>query len=150
MGSKITLAAADSTAQDKAKADFVCTGKNDEAVINSALEKLIKGGTLQLLDGNYIIEDFSNEGNSAIYAGFNNGNARVINIAGDTENKSYNTSFGVVFRVPEHTVNAMDKEETYRVFYGCSAKPDAAPDWFTYTHVNNVHFENFYIKFLRK
>ena len=147
MGLKITLAAADSSAQDKAKADLVCSGSHDEIIINQALEQLTRGGTLQFLDGTYIIEDFSQEGNSAICAGFNSGSARVINIIGDTENKSYNTCFGVVFRIPEHTMQSMDPDETYRVFYGCSAKPDAAPDWFTYTHVNNVHFENFYIKF---
>lgn len=147
MGLKLIIAAVNSAAADQQRADFVCTGHNDEAVINKALGMLTKGGTVKLLDGDYFIEDFSNEGNSAIYAGYNNGNARVINIVGDTENKSYNTSFGVVFHVPEKTVKAMDAETTYRVFYGCSAKPDAAPDWFTYTHVNNVHFENFYIKF---
>ena len=147
MGKKIIIAAANSDAQDKEKADFICTGKNDEVLINKAIAQLTKGGTIQLLDGDYYIEDFSNEDNSAIYVGYNNGNARVVNIIGDTENKSYNTSFGVVFHIPEETIKKMDSNLSYRVFYGCSQKPDMAPDWFTYTHVNNVHLENFYIKF---
>ena len=147
MGMKIIVAAADSVAQDKAKADLICTGRNDESVINQAIALLTKGGTVQLLDGNYIIDDFSQENNSAICAGYNDGNARVVNIVGDTENKSYNTAFGVVLHVSEKAIKAMDPDTSYRVFYGCSQKPDMAPDWFTYTHVNNVHFENFYIKF---
>ncbi|MBR7131725.1 MAG: hypothetical protein IKC82_07065 [Lentisphaeria bacterium] len=147
MGIKITVAAGNSAAEDKKRADFICSGSHDEAVINQAISLLTKGGTLQLLDGDYFIEDFSNEGNSAIYAGYNDGNARVVNIIGDTENKSYNTCFGVVLHVPQKTMQAMDESLSYRVFYGCSAKPDMAPDWFTYTHVNNVNFENFYIKF---
>lgn len=147
MGMKITVAAADSSAADRARADWLCTGKNDEQILNAALEQLTTGGTLQLLDGNYFIEEFARENNSAVCAGFNNGKARVINIIGDTENKSYNTAFGVVLHVPEKTVKAMDENQSYRVFYGCSAKPEMAPDWFTYTHVNNVNFENFYIKF---
>ena len=90
MGKKIIIAAANSEISDKEKADFICMGKNDQNTINNAISLLTKGGTIQLLDGDYFIEDFPNEGNSAIYIGYNNGNARVVNIIGDTENKSYN------------------------------------------------------------
>ena len=93
MGMKITVAAANSSFKDKERADLVCSGRNDEAVINRAIALLTRGGTVQLLDGDYFIEDFSNEGNSAVCIGYNDGNARVVNITGDTENKSYNTSF---------------------------------------------------------
>lgn len=147
MGMKKVVAAVNSAWQDKERADFICSGRNDEAVINRAIAALTGGGTVQLLDGDYFIEDFSQEGNSALCIGYNEGRARVVNIIGDTENKSYNTTFGVVLHVPEKTMKAMDSGITYRVFYGCGAKPDMPPDWFTYTHVNNVNFENFYIKF---
>ncbi len=147
MGMKKVVAAVNSAWQDKERADFICSGRNDEAVINRAIAALTGGGTVQLLDGDYFIEDFSQEGNSALCIGYNEGRARVVNIIGDTENKSYNTTFGVVLHVPEKTMKAMDSGITYRVFYGCGAKPDMPKDWFTYTHVNNVNFENFYIKF---
>ena len=147
MGMKKVVAAVNSAWQDKERADFICSGRNDEAVINRAIATLTGGGTVQLLYGDYFIEDFSQEGNSALCIGYNEGRARVVNIIGDTENKSYNTTFGVVLHVPEKTMKAMDSGITYRVFYGCAAKPDMPKDWFTYTHVNNVNFENFYIKF---
>lgn len=146
MGMKITIAAANSSDADKARADMICSGSSDEKVINQAVAALVRGGTVQLLDGDYWIENFSKEGSSAICVGFNDGSARVVNIIGDTENKSYNTTFGVVLHVPEKTVKSLDPECSYRIFYGCAAKPEMAPDWFTYTHVNNVNFENFYIK----
>ena len=66
MGMKIIIAAANSALPDKEKADFICSGRNDEAVINRAIGKLTGGGTLQLLDGDYFIEDFSQEGTSAV------------------------------------------------------------------------------------
>ncbi|MBQ6472922.1 MAG: hypothetical protein IJJ33_13140 [Victivallales bacterium] len=142
---KITIAAKDSSIQDQRRADFVCHGKNDEVVINQALQCLTSGGTLQLLDGNYCIDAFEQEGNSAVFVGYNEGRARVINIIGDTENKAYNTRFGVVLHVSEEAVRNMDPKTEYRVFFGCSAKPQMPPDWYTYTHVNNVNFRNFYL-----
>ena len=145
MGRKIILAAADSSAEDRARADFLCTGEHDEEIINQAVASLVSGGTIQLLDGNYRIDGFAQEGNAAVYFGFNEGRARVVNFIGDTENKSYNTRFGTVIHVTEKAVRAMDAGQDYRVFYGCSAKPEAPPDWFTYTHVNNVNFANFYL-----
>ena len=67
-GSPVTirLAAANSSAGDKAAADFVCTGTNDEVVLNRAIELLVKGGTVRLADGDYNIDSFANEGDSAI------------------------------------------------------------------------------------
>ena len=40
----VRVAAANSAEADKAAADFVCTGKNDEAVFNKAIETLVRGG----------------------------------------------------------------------------------------------------------
>ena len=39
----------------------------------------------------------------------------------------------------------MDTNKTYRVFTGTRHRPKAAGDFFTYTHVNNVNFSNFYL-----
>ncbi len=143
----IRIAANNSSGEDKQIADFVCSGSHDELIINRAVESLIHGGTIQLLDGDYCIDSFPNEGNSAIFFGFNNGNARVINFVGSTENKSYNTRFGVTIHVSKEAIEAMDDSGIYRVFYGCAAKPEAPGAFFTYTHVNNVNFDNFYLYF---
>jgi hypothetical protein len=145
MSSRILIAALNSSDADRKRADLICTGKNDEQVLNQAITSLVHGGTIQLLDGDYYIDSFSCEDHSAIFFGFNDGLARVINIIGDTENKSYNTRFGVTLHVTEAAFRAMKPGITYRVFYGASAKPESPGDFYTYTHVNNVNFENFYI-----
>lgn len=145
MSNLIVIAASNSTAANKDKADYICSGKNDETVINKAIEKLDKGGTVKLLDGDYFVDSFPNEGNSAIFFGYNEGNARVVNIVGDTENKAYNTRFGVSIHVSETAFRSMRAGETYRVFYGTPCKPDMPPDFYTYTHVNNANLENFYL-----
>ena len=144
----LCVAAANSSVGDRNRADLVCSGKHDEVVIAAAIERLTRGGTVQLLDGDYYIDGFPCEGNSAICAGYNDGRARVINLVGTTENKSYNTAFGAVIHVTKQALESVDSAKgDYRVFYGTARKPDAKPDWFTYTHVNNMNFENFYLKF---
>lgn len=145
MGLQIKIAASNSSSIDKSKADVVCTGKNDQNLINLQIEKLTTGGTISFFDGDYYIDAFDNEGNSAIFFGYNNGNARVINIVGDTENKSYNTKFGVCFHVTENAINSCNNDQSYRVFYGTTQRPEAPGDFFTMTYVNNVNFENFYL-----
>lgn len=145
MGMIIKIAASNSSAKDREAADVVCTGKNDECIINEQLSMLINGGTIKFYDGDYYIDSFKEEGNSAIYFGYNDGNARVVNIIGDTENKSYNTNFGVCFHVTKEAIDSCVEGETYRVFYGTELKPDAPGDFFTYTYINNVNFENFYL-----
>lgn len=144
---EVVVAASNARDFEKRAADFVCTGKNDERVINAALSLLTRGGTLRLADGDYYIDSFENEGNSAVYAGYNNGNARAITVTGTTENKSYNTRFGVTLHVTKGAMDAMKSGETYRVFFGASRKPKVKGDFFTYTHVNNMVFRNFYIYF---
>ena len=131
----------------KAEADFVCTGANDERVINAAIASLEKGGTVQLLDGDYYIDAFEQEGGSAICFGYNNGSARTITFRGTTENKSYNTRHGVTIHVTKAAMDRMATNGVYRVFYGTARRPKASGDFFTMTHVNNVNFSNFYLYF---
>jgi parallel beta-helix repeat protein len=51
------VAASDSMVQDKAMADYVCTGTNDHLVIQAALDALpATGGEVKLLEGTYNIE----------------------------------------------------------------------------------------------
>jgi len=142
----IVIAASNTPKEDKALADFICTGKNDERVINKAIEKLVYGGTVQLLDGDYYVDAFEQEDNSAICLGYNNGIARAIAITGTTENKSYNSMYGTVIHVSQAAYDAMDPEVTYRVFYGSRQKPEG-DIMFKYTRVNNVSLENFYLMF---
>ena len=144
---RIVIAAADSSRSDRLAADLVCTGTNDEAVINRAIAMLTRGGTLQLLDGSYWIDAFPGEGDSAICFGFNDGKARVINFVGTTENKAYNTTFGATLHVTERALRSIVPGRTFRVFYGTSRKPPSRGAFFTYTHVNNVNFENFHLYF---
>ena len=139
------IAAYNSSESDKEYADIVCNGDHDERIINAQIEKLLNGGTIQLADGDYYLDSFSQEGNSAILFGYNDGHARVINIVGDTENKSYNTHFGARLHVTKAAIDSCNPGETYRVFAGTSMKPKARGDFFSMTYVNNVNFENFYL-----
>ena len=143
----VRIAAANSTQADKAAADFVCSGTNDEAVLTKAVELLTRGGVLKLADGDYYIDAFPYEGNTAIHFGYNDGQARTINVVGGTVNKSYNTRFGVGIHVTEKAMAAMDDKGPYRVFYGTKRKPKAPGAFYTYTFVNNVNFSNFYVLF---
>ena len=149
MGQKITVAAANTPAEAAKNADFICTGKNDELLINQAIAMLTRGGTIQLLDGDYYIDSFPGEGNSAIFFGYNDGVARTINFIGDTENKSYNTRFGVTIHVTKTAMDQIpaDAEESFRVFFGTRKQPEAPGVFFTMTHINNVNFNNFYVYF---
>ena len=147
MGMKIVIAAANTPLPAAEKADFVCSGQNDELVINDAIALLTRGGTVQLLDGDYYIDSFPGEGNSAICFGYNDGNARTINFIGDTENKSYNTRFGVTLHVTKKAMEQIDPAQTFRVFYGTVQRPEAPGVFFRMTHINNVNFKNFYLYF---
>ena len=147
MGRKVIIAAANTPAEAAHNADFICTGKNDELLINKAVAMLTRGGTIQLLDGDYYIDSFPGEGNSAICFGYNDGNARVINFIGDTENKSYNTRYGVTLHVTKKAMEQMDPAQTYRAFYGTVKRPEAPGVFYRMTHINNVNFKNFYLYF---
>lgn len=145
MGNKIVLAASNSSESDQKRADFVASGKHDESLINQSIARLPGGGTLQLLDGDYYIDSFAEEDHTAIHFGYNDGNARAVNFCGDTENKSYNTRFGVSVHVTQAALESLPPGMTGRVFGGTSRKPDAPGAFFTYTFVNNVNFTNFYL-----
>jgi len=144
---ELVIAASNSSRSAKRRADFVCTGKGDERVFNLAIAMLKHGGTIRLENGDYKVDSFENEGNSAVYFGYNDGDARVISIEGRTENKGYNTRHGVTIHVTKAAMDAMDPKKTYRVFYGAAKRPKGPGDFYTYTHVNNVNFRNFFLYF---
>jgi hypothetical protein len=55
-GHSVIIAAVNSAETSKQKADFVCTGEGDQAIINQAIASLPEaGGSVLLLEGNYDI-----------------------------------------------------------------------------------------------
>ena len=144
---EILVAAANARGFEKAKADFVCAGTNDERIINAALARLVYGGTLRLADGDYSIDGFEQEGDSAICLGYNEGLTRVITIRGTTESKIYGEARGAILHVTKRAMDAMETNRTYRVFYGAGRIPEGPGNTYSYTHVNNVNFINLIIRF---
>ena len=64
----VKVAAADSPAADKAAADFVCTGTDDQDMIQRAIDAVGTGGTVFLAAGNYFIDTFHPAGKGPAYA----------------------------------------------------------------------------------
>ena len=144
----VRVAAANSPAAEKSAADFVCTGMNDESVINKAIAMLVRGGTVVLADGDYSIDAFPHEGNTAVLFGYNDGLTRVVTVEGTTEGKVYGAYRGATLHVTKRAMDAMDaKKGPYRVFFGAGKIPQGPGDTYTYTHVNNVNFKNFRVLF---
>ena len=137
----IYIAASDSSDYDKANADLVCSGVNDERIINKAIASLPYGGTIQLFDGNYYFDEFSTMNNSCVFFQ-NSGHGRTITIKGTTENKSFLSNYGVVIHVTEKAYSALNDTTTYSVFNSTSEK---VPIHKHEAYPNNVNFENFYL-----
>ena len=55
----VHVAASDSPAADKAAADFVCSGHDDQRVLQQAIDAVGTGGTVFLAAGNYFIDSFN-------------------------------------------------------------------------------------------
>lgn len=49
----IIIAASDAPDDAKAQADLICTGANDQAVIQAALDSLAHGGDVALTEGTF-------------------------------------------------------------------------------------------------
>ena len=137
----IYVAANDSSDYDKANADIVCTGTNDERIINKAVASLPYGGTIQLFDGNYYFDEFSTMNNSCVFFQ-NSGYGRTITIRGTTENKSFLSNYGVVIHVTEKAYSVLNDTTTYSVFNSVNEK---VPIYQHEAYPNNVNFENFYL-----
>lgn len=140
----VFVAAHDSPAKDQMRADYICTGTNDELVIQQAVkdQKIRYGGTLQLLDGTYYIDSFPNtdsDGNhvAILFGGYAYDNARVLDVTGTTRNKGYNSEWGVSIHVTSTAIAAMNNTDTYVIFKGINTRPSLYPD---YTFVNTVNF----------
>lgn len=139
----VRIAASNSSDLDKSRADFISTGANDEAMFTSAIESLVYGGTVKLLDGDYFIDSFPNNFNSAVYFR-NNGYARTINFEGSTENKSFLSDYGVSIHVTKAAFDSTVEGNNYNVFIGSGTKIPIG-QWQGLP--NNVNFKNFYLFF---
>ena len=144
---EVVVAASNSRSFEKKTADFLCTGTNDEVTINTAIARLKFGGTVRLADGDYFLDACTNEGNSAILFGYNDGITRVVTVKGTTEGKVYGAYRGATLHVTKRAMDAMSADKVYRVFFGAGKIPKGPGDTYTYTHVNNVNFVNFRILF---
>lgn len=149
----IRLAAVNSSAPDRAAADLLCTGENDEAVFNRAVGLLPFGGKVILSDGDYYFDACTNEGGSAVLLDYNQGRARVVTFEGVTDSKAYNTRYGAGIHVTEKAMRTMSTNGVYRVFFGTAKRPPRGAfgpyrgDFYTYTHVNNLRLYNLRIFF---
>lgn len=67
--SRITVAAANSTKSDKEAADLVCTGKDDQQVIQKAIDSLGDYGEVYLMSGTYMLSALTDPGDGTpLYA----------------------------------------------------------------------------------
>ena len=146
---RIFVAAADSTPAAKAIADYQCTGVNDELVIQEAINSLTYGGTVQLLDGQYNIDSFpttitwaEETHHVAIFVTGDSTISRTVNLIGTTENKSYNSHYGVHIHVSQSAINNMNDTDIYTCIRGTGKKPT---QYGTYTRITNMNFANFYL-----
>lgn len=140
----VFVAAYNSPARDQKRADYVCTGTNDELVIQQAVndQRIRYGGTLQLLDGTYYIDSFPNTDSDGhhvaiLFRGAASDNARVLDVTGTTRNKGYNSEWGVSIHVTSTAIAAMNNTDTYVIFKGTNTRPSLYPD---YTFINTVNF----------
>ena len=137
----VYVAASNSSDFDKMKADLVCTGENDQDVINKAIEFIPYGGTVKLLDGDYYIDKFDPVTKSAIYIG-DSGYPRVVNIVGTTENKVVLSEYGVTLHVTDKAWAKLDDNTQYSVIKAVDLRQPIY-DW--YCMQTNASFENFYL-----
>ena len=140
----VFVAAYNSPARDQKRADYVCTGTNDELVIQQAVndQRIRYGGTLQLLDGTYYIDSFPNTDSDGhhvaiLFRGYASDNARVLDVTGTTRNKGCNSEWGVSIHVTSTAIAAMNDTDTYVIFKGTNTRPSLYPD---YAYVNTVNF----------
>lgn len=141
MDTLVTIAAENSSKLDKLRADYICTGINDETVFNDAIKTLVYGGTIKLFDGEYYIDSFNKDTYAAVYFE-NNGQARTINFEGSTENKSNLSRYGVSIHVTQKAFDKMPTGRTCNVFLG-SDKTITIGQWWGFSV--NVNFKNFYL-----
>lgn len=143
-GDTLYIAAADSMEGDKQLADYVCSGQNDQDVIQAAVDSIacekcgeIRGIRIVLLPGNYYISAFPRE----------NRNGRVAVMLGNATNSF--THIGILIAGSEYTestvihvtqsaYDSVKDDESCSVF-GCASSTD------TYINWNHHVFKDLYV-----
>jgi hypothetical protein len=119
---KVVVCASNSSEWDKINADYVCTGTNDEAVINLAIDRVKnKVGTVVLCDGDYYIDSF----NGYNFAGktekvaicvYSDVKGKGVSITGKSSGKPQ----GAKFYINESAFDGVSDDEIPSVFGGGS------------------------------
>lgn len=120
----IYISASNSTDEFKAKADYVCTGKNDELMIQKALDECIKANkNLYFLNGKYCIDALYDFGDGGPLTAICVGSAhREIKIIGqNNEYPCQNIGNGVVLYVSKNALEntQMDNADIIRSVWTC-------------------------------
>lgn len=156
---KVFVAAYNSTPEAKAIADYVCDGVNDEVEIQTAINSLRYGGTVQLFDGQYNIDAFpttldltSQHGVichvAILLTALEDGDsatddrlARTIKIVGTTENRIAGSLYGVHIHVTDTAIENMNDTDEYTCFMGSAQNPLGDAD--SWAFLTSACFENF-------
>lgn len=122
----IYVAAYDATEWEKASADVVCSGVNDEVVLNRLLFALSwrGGGSIVLSSGTFFIDDFpvtdSNGNKVALYLpSLSNNNYSMIKIYGKWKNAIKNVdnyNCGTAIKVSTACYESLDENTQYKLF----------------------------------
>ncbi len=109
----ITVAASDSFEESKQYADFVCSGKNDELVLRTALDRCAKENKrLEILNGVYHIDAFYDHGDGGPRAAVCIPREwREIRIIGQNHEYGFQNDYknGVVFYVSADALNSLEE-----------------------------------------
>lgn len=107
----ICIAASNSTAEFRAKANFVCSGVNDEATIQKAVDLCVKQSkNLYIFNGKYNIDRFNDHNDNGPLSAIRIPNAhREIKIIGQNHEYGFQKSYdnGVVFYVSENALSSI-------------------------------------------
>ena len=119
----IIIAAVNSVQADKEQANFVCSGRNDEQVLQKAIDMLSgerklskKGGTIVLLPGDYYIDAFNREnrnGRVAVLLPSVKSSPEVFSIS--VKGANHNTECSVV-HLSQSGYEALESEGSYSIF----------------------------------
>lgn len=126
----IYIAAHDASEWEKAAADIVCSGVNDEVVLNEVLYRLTYrgGGNIVLSSGTFFIDDFpvtdSNGDKVALYMQLqtSTGYYTMIKIYGKWLSATTNPdgySCGTAIKVSTACYNSLDSNQQYKLFSAC-------------------------------
>ena len=159
----VYIAASNASDESKSRADYVCTGTNDENVINSVLEEYANTGcTIKLSEGDFIIDSFGKNSDSvmptAILFGGNSSKRTTFTIEGFgipgvliADGTTPGSGSFTKFKISDTCYNGLDNNNAVSVFrsvankvkfnlrnVGIHAKGNAKP----ITYINGFYSEN--------